>query len=275
MSPRLNLLVSTFPGLGLPNTIAIPVDPSDAISDAVALIHDRLPCGAASRLTITALPNTILSQTSTDAIATLAPRSAAFLTLRLSTPLCGGKGGFGSQLRAAGGRMSSRKKRKQQGDPNGSSRNLDGRRLRTVAEAKDLARALALRPEMEKRERDERRRRWEEVVAAAERGQEEAKAGAAKARLSEAWVEAKEEAREKTREAVVAAVKAGEIKDVLEDSETSGDESRGSASSGRQEGHVEEERRPETSKKVASRSFHGWEEEELSESDGEDKDQGK
>ncbi len=274
MSPSLNLLVSTFPGLGLPNTIAIPVDPSDPISDAVALIHARLPCAAAAAgLTITALPHTILSPHSAAAVSTLARGPAPFLTLRLSTPLRGGKGGFGSQLRAAGGRMSSRKKRNQQGDPNGSSRNLDGRRLRTVAEAKDLARALALRPEMEKKERDERMRRWEEVVAAAERGQEEAKAGAAKARLSEAWVEAKEEAREKTREAVVAAVKAGEVKDVLEDSEMSGDESGGSGSSDQREERVEE-RKPESPKKATSRSFHGWEEDELSESD-EDNDRSK
>jgi hypothetical protein len=269
MPRRLNLLVSTFPGLGLPNTLAIPVDPSDSISDAVALIHDRLPHGAASRLTITALPNTILSPTSTNAISTLTTGLAPFLTLRLSTPLCGGKGGFGSQLRAAGGRMSSRKKRNQQGDPRGSSRNLDGRRLRTITEAKDLARALALRPEMEKRERDERRRRWEEVVAAAERNQDEAKAGSAKARLSEAWVEAKQEASEKTREAAVAAAKAGKIKDVLEDSESSGRESRGSSSSGQREHHIEQEPKRETSGKAVSRSFHGWEEEELSESDEE------
>jgi len=46
----------------------------------------------------------------------------------------GGKGGFGSQLRAAGGRMSSRKT-----GNNVSCRDLNGRRLSTVKEAQRLA----------------------------------------------------------------------------------------------------------------------------------------
>lgn len=49
----------------------------------------------------------------------------------LSPRLLGGKGGFGSQLRAAGGRMSS-----QRTDNKDSCRDLDGRRLSTVKEAK-------------------------------------------------------------------------------------------------------------------------------------------
>lgn len=53
------------------------------------------------------------------------------ITLRLSPRLCGGKGGFGSQLRAAGGRMSSQKT-----NNNDSCRDLNGRRLSTIKEAK-------------------------------------------------------------------------------------------------------------------------------------------
>lgn len=53
------------------------------------------------------------------------------ITLRLSPRLCGGKGGFGSQLRAAGGRMSSQKT-----SNNDSCRDLNGRRLSTIKEAK-------------------------------------------------------------------------------------------------------------------------------------------
>jgi hypothetical protein len=49
----------------------------------------------------------------------------------LSPRLLGGKGGFGSQLRAAGGRMSS-----QRTGNNDSCRDLNGRRLSTVKEAK-------------------------------------------------------------------------------------------------------------------------------------------
>lgn len=96
--------------------------------------------------------------------------------------------------------MSSRKKK--QGDVNGSSRNLDGRRLRTVTEAKALAEYMAIKPEMEKKEKDERRKRWEDIVASTERRQEELIAGRGKERLDGQWVEDKEEAENKTREAI-------------------------------------------------------------------------
>ncbi|KAF2131095.1 hypothetical protein P153DRAFT_422057 [Dothidotthia symphoricarpi CBS 119687] len=129
----------------------------------------------------------------------LSSPSDTFLSLRLTVPLCGGKGGFGSILRAQGGRMSSRKK---QGDANGSSRNLDGRRLRTVEEAKKLAEYLTIKPEMEEREKEERRKRWEDIVESTERKQEELMHSRGTARLDGKWVEDKEEAENKTREAI-------------------------------------------------------------------------
>lgn len=96
--------------------------------------------------------------------------------------------------------MSSRKKK--QGDVNGSSRNLDGRRLRTVAEAKTLAEYLAIKPEMEQREKEERRKKWEDIVASTERKQEELLTSGGKARLDGKWLEDKEEAENKTKEAI-------------------------------------------------------------------------
>lgn len=96
--------------------------------------------------------------------------------------------------------MSSRKKK--QGDVNGSSRNLDGRRLRTVTEAKVLAEYLAIKPEMEQREKEERRKKWEDIVASTERKQEELQDSRGTARLDGKWVEDKEEAENKTREAI-------------------------------------------------------------------------
>ncbi|KIK10076.1 hypothetical protein K443DRAFT_35183, partial [Laccaria amethystina LaAM-08-1] len=64
------------------------------------------------------------------------------VTLCLTPSLLGGKGGFGSQLRAAGGRMSSKKT-----SNNGSCRDLTGRRLSTIKEAKKFAEYLELEPE--------------------------------------------------------------------------------------------------------------------------------
>jgi hypothetical protein len=130
--------------------------------------------------------------------------------------MCGGKGGFGSQLRAAGGRMSSKRKRNQ-GDNNSSSRNLDGRRLRTVAEAKSLAEYLAVKPEMDKKEKEERRQRWQAVVELAEKRQDELKSGGGKEKIDGQWMDDKEEMNEKAREAVLLAMKDGSWTDNLRD----------------------------------------------------------
>jgi flagellar biosynthesis GTPase FlhF len=183
-----------------------------------------------------------------------------FLPLRLTVPLCGGKGGFGSILRAQGGRMSSRKKK--QGEANGSSRNLDGRRLRTVAEAKALAEYLAIKPEMEKREKEERRKKWEDIVASTERKQEELLNGRGQARLDGKWVEDKEEAENKTREAIEKMMMAQ--RDSSEEEEQVEEAGNAAGSS---------------SKPVQQRTMYGWdeddefmsdseEEEEVSEEDG-------
>lgn len=109
--------------------------------------------------------------------------------------------------------MSSKRKRNQ-GDDNGSSRNLDGRRLRTVNEAKALAEYLAIKPEMAKKEKEERRKRWEQVVELADQREAEIKSGN-KGKVDGKWVEDKEEANERTREAVLAAMKSGNYKDNL------------------------------------------------------------
>ena len=57
-----------------------------------------------------------------------------FIALRLAVRLPGGKGGFASQLRAQGGRMSSNKAQNTD-----SCRGLDGRRLSTIKEAQKSA----------------------------------------------------------------------------------------------------------------------------------------
>ena len=173
-----------------------------------------------------------------------------FLSLRLTVPLCGGKGGFGSILRAQGGRMSSRKKK--QGDVNGSSRNLDGRRLRTVTEAKVLAEYLAIKPEMEQREKEERRKKWEDIVASTERKQEELQDSRGTARLDGKWVEDKEEAENKTREAIEKMLMA------QRDSSEEEDDAQPTASS---------------SKPVQQRAMFGWDDEDeefMSDSEEED-----
>ncbi|PAV16096.1 telomere stability silencing [Pyrrhoderma noxium] len=80
------------------------------------------------------------------------------ITLRLSPRLCGGKGGFGSQLRAAGGRMSSQKT-----NNNDSCRDLNGRRLSTIKEAKALAAYLESEPERVKAQQEAQRAKLEKL----------------------------------------------------------------------------------------------------------------
>lgn len=121
----------------------------------------------------------------------------------------------------------SSKRKNNQGDSNSSNRNLDGRRLRTVNEAKALAEYLALKPEMERKEKEARRARWEQVVALADRREEEIRNGS-KGKVDGKWVEDKEEAGERAREAVLAAMKSGDYHDNLKSS-SSGSSGRVSA----------------------------------------------
>jgi hypothetical protein len=198
----INIIVNGFAGVPT-KTLVLP--PSESTSSLWTLLQERLNTPKDTRLILTTTSNKQLLHDSDAPISTyLSSSDDDFLPLRLSVPVCGGKGGFGSQLRAAGGRMSSRKKRNQ-GDDNASSRNLDGRRLRTVTEAKALAEYLAVKPDMDRKEKERKRKRWEQVVEMADRRQEEIKNG--KGRLDGKWVEAKEDSLEMTRHAVASAMK--------------------------------------------------------------------
>ena len=195
-----NALLTNFAGLGLPKTLCLPLSLQTPISTLCKEIFSRLPSDDIP-IIITTNFNQVLRHNSEHAISCLIPsHDKSILPLRLSVPLCGGKGGFGSQLRAAGGRMSSKKKRNQ-GDDNGSNRNLDGRRLRTITEAKALAEYLATKPEMERKEKEARQRRWQQVVDLAEKREEELRNGSNQ-RIDGRWVEEKSEAVDNIRDAV-------------------------------------------------------------------------
>lgn len=174
--------------------------------------------------------------------------------------------------------MASKKKRNQ-GDENGSSRNLDGRRIRTINEAKALAEYLAIKPEMEQKEKEKRRARWQQIVDAAEEREHEIKNNT-KGRLSGKWVEDKEEASERTREAVLAAMKAGNYKDNLlstSHGSTSNEDVNEDSTSGSDDAIAESSKAkvPITqapTKKPPTRAFAGFDEDDefMSSSDEED-----
>ncbi|KAF3070530.1 Telomere maintenance protein SDE2 [Daldinia childiae] len=271
MAPgNINVFVTTFSGLGLPPTLSLPIPPTTTLSDLHHRIEDRLP-QIDSRLILTTVSNKQILSNSRDLVSTLCDSDDAFLSLRLSIPLCGGKGGFGSQLRAAGGRMSSKKKRNR-GDENASSRNLDGRRIRTVNEAKALAEYLAIKPEMEQKEKEKRRARWQQIVDAADEKEHEIK-NSTKGRLDGKWVEDKEEASERTREAVLAAIKAGNFKDNLlgtshgsaspeemDEDSSEGEDSEESSGSKAPAPPTNAKSKNTTSKKPVTRAFAGFDE---------------
>jgi len=179
--------------------------------------------------------------------------------------------------------MSSKRKRTQ-GENNGSNRNLDGRRLRTVNEAKALAEYLALKPDMEKKEKEARRKRWEQVVEMAEKREEEIKSGA-KGRVDGKWVEEKEEVGEQVREAVLAAMRSGGYKDISMTKKDPGlgksSGSSGEASSGSEDEEMGESSSTATTppaaekgKNAPTRSFFGFDEDDefMSDEGSEDED---
>lgn len=296
-SSKINVFVANIPGLG-PN-LSFKALRNSTYEELRETIDDRLrQCRqqravardvhndgqAWQRLILTTISNK--QMTPASSISDFFSLEDDFISLRLSVPLCGGKGGFGSQLRAAGGRMSSKRK-KNNGDENGSARNLDGRRLRTVNEAKALAEYLAIKPEMEKQEKEKRRERWQQIVDAAEQREHEIKHNT-KSRLDGKWVEDKEEVGERAREAVLAALKRGNYTDDLlstshgsktadedmEESSSEGDEDDGSEPS-RSKARNPPNTASTNQQKSKARTFAGFDEDEefMSSSDEDEEDE--
>lgn len=140
------VLVSSFPPFP---TLALSVHGDTTLDDLHAVLLARypfLPPTADLRLcpVSTASSSSSSSSDETTLASILGPQdtwnddssgssssSNPLVSLRLVPRMRGGKGGFGSQLRAAGGRMSSQKT-----NNNDSCRDLNGRRLSTIKEAK-------------------------------------------------------------------------------------------------------------------------------------------
>ena len=183
-------------------------------------------------------------------------------------------------------------KRKKNGvEENGSSRNLDGRRLRVVNEAKALTEYLAIKPEMDRKEKEKRRARLAEIVQMAEKKTEQIKYGTG-GRLDGKWVEEKEETGERTREAVLAVMKAGGYKDNLavlsglmdlveeeeedDDEESEGEDEEDSGKAGGSSGATTPEHGGSAAEKGKAKTFFGFDEEdEFMSSDEESEDEKK
>ena len=123
-----NVLIQAFAPFP---TLSIFVPDTTELSGLFPFINSKypsFPLSLASSLVFSTYSGHVPPQ---SLISDLKATSTDIVSLRLSPRLLGGKGGFGSQLRAAGGRMSSQKT-----NNNDSCRDLTGRRLSTIKEAK-------------------------------------------------------------------------------------------------------------------------------------------
>jgi len=125
-----------------------------------------------------------------------------------------------------------------------------------------------MKPDMDRKEKEEKRKRWEAVVEAAEKKQEEINEGKKSIRVDGQWVEAKEEIESKTRDAVMAAMKAGLIGRESHALERTGSESSASADAEDMDSDDKAEASGSASseedgpvKAPPARTFYGWDEE--------------
>ncbi|KAL9079026.1 MAG: hypothetical protein Q9159_007747 [Coniocarpon cinnabarinum] len=221
MEATITVLLTTFPGLDLPRTLSLPLPTTTTLQDLHVRILSYLPSSinpstlllttsASRRVPPTHVPISTLQSTTTTS-ASLNHNTTLSLSLRPRT--YGGKGGFGSQLRAAGGRMSTKKKNGKA--PPNSNRNLDGRRMRTIDEAKKLTEYLAVRPEMDRKEKQERYERWTAIVESSARKEEEMREGKGRKGDGE-WISEKEAVEERVRLEIARGL-AGGVEDKHED----------------------------------------------------------
>ncbi|KAL4245970.1 SDE2 family protein [Abortiporus biennis] len=152
-----SVLVSAFPPFPT-LTLSAPADTSLAsLYDLLADRYPQLPPLTSDNLDLVLSPHSgPIPSPETQLSALLEEEDDSLITLRLIPRLRGGKGGFGSQLRAAGGRMSSQKT-----SNNDSCRDLTGRRLSTIKEAKRLAEYIESEPIRKKAEQEAKRAKLE------------------------------------------------------------------------------------------------------------------
>ncbi|CAA7266900.1 unnamed protein product [Cyclocybe aegerita] len=139
---RNSVLIDAFAPFG---SLSLLVPSDSSIADLPSLIHDRYPSFPVSLSHALVLSTHAGHVPPPDSLVSDVKRSGKeneLVTLRLTPRVLGGKGGFGSQLRAAGGRMSSQKT-----SNNDSCRDLSGRRLSTIKEAKRLAEYIEHEPD--------------------------------------------------------------------------------------------------------------------------------
>ena len=128
MSRSATVLISTFAPF---STLCLSVSSETPFNDLYDVLADKYP-GLPDLHDLLLRPTSNFVPSATTPLSSFPRNGGSYeVSLQLLPRLLGGKGGFGSQLRAAGGRMSSQKT-----SNNDSCRDLTGRRLSTIKEAK-------------------------------------------------------------------------------------------------------------------------------------------
>lgn len=130
MSQSTTVLVSTFAPFP---TLCLSVSSNTVFDDLYDILAEKYPELPNPRDLLLRPTSNFVPSATTPLSSFPRDRGSYEISLQLLPRLLGGKGGFGSQLRAAGGRMSSQKT-----SNNDSCRDLTGRRLSTIKEAKKL-----------------------------------------------------------------------------------------------------------------------------------------
>ena len=140
-----NCIVSTVGG----GSVCVQVGGSASKDDVWDVLYRRLPAGMLDQCRL---------QGDVDAY-------HPYSILRLVPRMCGGKGGFSSQLRASAGKMTSKRKRGDNEQPNRAScRDLEGRRLGVVEETKRLEEYIRNAPAVEREALMKKKEALEKVV---------------------------------------------------------------------------------------------------------------
>jgi hypothetical protein len=155
------VFVSTFPGL---SPLRLTKSSDTKISDLISEIHYNLPQNVvkSSYLSLKSGKSLSTSQTLNE----LVLDDSSFVELRLNACLCGGKGGFGSMLKAQGTKMS-RKKNKNTKEYTDSLRTVDGVRMKTIRQAKELHDHLEATPSREKESVEKKKAKLKAIIAGA------------------------------------------------------------------------------------------------------------
>ncbi|KAG9315151.1 hypothetical protein JVU11DRAFT_4274 [Chiua virens] len=162
-----SVLFTTFPPFP---TLSLRVPSDTCVDDLYDLLCDRYTNLPASYSLHISSPSGSL--TPSTCVSELCGESSDLVTLRIVPRLRGGKGGFGSQLRAAGGRMSSQKT-----NNNDSCRDLSGRRLSTIKTAKRLVDYMENEEERKKAAAETKRAKLENLEKKIASADPEASAG--------------------------------------------------------------------------------------------------